>query len=123
LAYAHPPFPSIVQPCSTGLPFSLEYTNSKQSPRASQLRSPLNYVDFADHVLPLSASLPLSPAYTALGQSPSASLPLSPLNHADFSGSACIGYRTYANELSLPQPQLDYSNIFPNNFPNYLLFN
>jgi hypothetical protein len=123
LAYAHPPFPGIVQPRGADLPFSSAYTNSEQSPGASLLRSPLNYADSSDHVLPPNASLPLSPAYTALEQSPGASLPLSPPNHVDFSGSACIGYYTHANELSLLQPQSDYDDIFPDEFPNYPLFN
>jgi hypothetical protein len=154
LAYAHPPFPGIVQPRGAGLPFSSAYTDLEQSRGASLLLSPLNYADFSNRVLPPSASLPLSPAYTALEQSPSASLPLSPLSYADFSDHvlppsaglplslaytaleqspgaslplsslnhvdlACIGYRTYATELSLPQPQSNYDDIFPDDFPNY----
>jgi hypothetical protein len=116
LAYAHPLFLGFVQPHGVGLPLSSAYTASEQSPRASLLLSLENHVDFSGHVLPPSASLPLSPAYIASKQSPRASLFLSLVNHVDFSGLACIGYRTHANELSLPQPQLD---IFPNDFLNY----
>jgi hypothetical protein len=116
LAYAHPLFPGFVQPRGISLPLSSAYTASEQSPGASLLLSPENHADFSGHVLPPSASLPLSLAHIASEQSPGASLFLSPVNHADFSGSACIGYRTHANELSLPQPQ---SDIFPDDFPNY----
>jgi hypothetical protein len=104
LAYAHPLFPGFVQPRGASLPLSSAYTDSEQSPRAGLPLGPENYADVLGHVLPPSASLTLSPVYTASKQSLDASLLLSPLNYADFSGPACIGYRTYANELSLLQP-------------------
>jgi hypothetical protein len=103
------------------LPLSSVYTDSEQSPRAGLPLGLVNYANVLGHVLPPSASLPLSLAYTASEQSLDASLLLSPLNYASFLGLAYIRYCTY--ELSLLQPLLDYSNIFSNDFLNYILFN
>jgi hypothetical protein len=114
LAIAHSLPSGYPPPSATSLPLSPAHTDS------SLILRSVGYADFSSYPLPPAANLPSGSAYD--------------LNHTEFldfeeapadswvQSSACIGYCSQANELSLAQPQSDYGDIFPVDFPNYELF-